>query len=168
VASTTPEAVTAPAQPLAIKRSVVRVVALYLVSFGLYHFYWFYVTRQEVSRELGTDDDAALQTAGLLVPILNWFIIYWLWRDINRCRAWAGLSEFLWPLYLILSILGLSFIFFPLVVSHLNEYWDTRTGGQATNAPVTRNEKIVVAVGALLWLLTIAGVVIAIIVAATS
>jgi hypothetical protein len=41
-------------------------------------------------------------------------------------------------------------------------------GGQATDAPVTRNEKIVVAVGALLWLLTIAGVVIAIIVAATS
>jgi hypothetical protein len=148
---------TSPAAPggdqLAIKRSVVRALGFGILSFGLYTFYWFYVTRKEVSRELGTDDDAALQTAGLLVPVLNWVITYWLWRDINHLRARVGLPEFSIPLYLVLSILGLMVIFYPLVVSHLNEYWDRRTGGLATNAVVTRNEKLVVAAGALLWVL---------------
>lgn len=156
------------AQPFATKRSVLRVIGLSVLSFGLYHFYWFNVTRKELTRELGTQDDAALQTAGLLVPGLNWVITYWLWRDINASRARAGLSEFSIPVYLVLSILGLSPIFFSLVVTHLNEYWDWRTGGRATDAPVTRNEKIVVAVGALLWLLMVAAFVAAIIVAATS
>ena len=152
----------------AIKRSVLRAIGFTVLSFGLYSFYWFYVTRKELTRELGTQDNAALQTAGLLVPILNWVIIYWLWRDINSLRARVGLSEFSIPLYLVLSIIGLAPIFYCLVASDLNEYWDWRSGGQATDAPVTRNEKIVVAVGALLWLLWILGVVVAILVAATS
>lgn len=168
LATATPQGAAPPAQSFAIKRGAGRVIGLYLLSFGLYHFYWFYVTRKELSRELATDDDAGLQTAGLLVPILNWFIIYWLWRDINRCRTWVGLSEFSIPLYLILSIIGLSPVFFALVVTHLNEYWDWRSGGQATNAPVTRNEKIVVALGALLWVLSVLAFVIAIIVAVAS
>lgn len=146
-----------------MKRSVVRALGFGVLSFGLYNFYWFNVTRKEVSRELGTDDDAALQTAGLLVPVLNWVITYWLWRDINRLRARVGLSEFSIPLYLVLSILGLAVIFYALVVYHLNEYWDRRAGGHARDAPVTRNEKLVVAAGALLWVLW--GVSIAVIVA---
>ncbi len=154
-------------EPLAIKRSVVRALGFGVLSFGLYNFYWFNVTRKEVSRELGTDDDAALQTAGLLVPVLNWVITYWLWRDINRLRARAGLSEFSIPLYLVLSILGLAVIFYALVVYHLNEYWDRRTGGRATDAVVTRNEKLVVAAGALLWVLWLVAIVVIIVVAAS-
>lgn len=163
-----PPAPTASGGPFAIKRSVLRAIGFTLLSFGLYHFYWFNVTRKEVSRELGTDDDAALQTAGLLVPILNWIIIYWLWRDINVARTRVGLPEFSLPVYLVLSILGLAPIFYCLVASSLNEYWDRRTGGQATDAPVTRNEKLVVALGALLWLLWALIVVVIIVVAATT
>jgi hypothetical protein len=154
-------------EPLAIKRSVIRALGFGVLSFGLYNFYWFYVTRKEASRELGTDDDAALQTAGLLVPVLNWVITYWLWRDINRLRARVGLSEFSIPLYLVLSIIGLMVIFYALVVSHLNEYWDRRTGGRATNAPVTRNEKLVVAAGALLWLVWAGSIAVVVAVAAS-
>ncbi len=138
-----------------------------MLSLGIYHFYWFNVTRKEVSRELRTDDDAALQTAGLLVPVLNWVITYWLWRDINVARTRVGLSEFSIPLYLVLSILGLWPIFYALVAHHLNEYWDWRTGGLATDAAVTRNEKLVVAAGALLWLLWLAIIVVVIVIAAT-
>ncbi len=154
-------------EPLAIKRSVIRVLGFGVLSFGLYTFYWFYATRKEVSRELGTDDDAALQTAGLLVPVLNWVITYWLWRDINRLRARVGLPEFSIPLYLVLSILGLMVIFYALVVSHLNEYWDQRTGGRATDTVITRNEKLVVAAGALLWVLWAVSIAVVIAVAAS-
>ena len=94
-------------------------------------------------------------------------ITYWLWRDINRLRARAGLSEFSIPLYLVLSILGLAVIFYALVVYHLNEYWDRRTGGRRRTRVVTRNEKLVIAAGALLWVLWAASIVVVIVVAAS-
>lgn len=136
-----------------IKRSVARVLGFSVLSFGLYTFYWFHVTREELKHELRSDDNAALQTAGLLVPILNYVITYWLWRDINAARRWLGLPEFSIPLYLVLSILGLAPIFYSLVVTKLNEYWDRRTGGHAVDAPITTAEKVVVVVGALIWVL---------------
>ena len=139
-----------------------------ILSFGLYAFYWFYVTREQMTREVGGNDQVGLQTAGLLVPILNIFITYWLWRDINIARTRVGLPEFNIPVYLVLSILGLSPIFYGLVVSKLNEYWDHRTGGQATDAPVTGGEKAVVAVGAILLVLYILLILLVIILAAAS
>lgn len=152
-------------QGYAVKRGVGRVVGFTLLSLGLYSFYWFYVTREQVTREIGADDNAGLQTAGLLVPILNIFIVYWLWRDINVARTRVGLQEFPIPVYLILSLIGLSPIFYCLVVSKLNEYWDRRTGGQAVDAPVTGGEKAVVAIGAAFLVLWILGTILLIILA---
>lgn len=152
----------------AVKRGVGRVLGFSVLSFGLYGFYWFYVTREQMTREVGGDDNAGLQTAGLLVPILNIFIIYWLWRDINIARTRVGLDEFSIPVYLVLSLLGLSPIFYCLVVSKLNEYWDRRTNGQATDAPVTGGEKAVVAVGLVLLVLYIVFILLIIILAAAT
>jgi len=154
----------APQQPVgvqtyAVKRGVGRVLGFSVLSFGLYTYYWFYVTREQLTSEIGGDDDAGLQTAGLLVPILNIFIIYWLWRDINIARTRVGLPEFSIPLYLVLSLIGLAPIFYCLVVSKLNEYWDRRLGGQAADAPVTGGEKAVVAVGAVFLVLYIVGII---------
>lgn len=149
-----------------VKRGAGRVLGFSILSFGLYGFYWFYVTREQMTREVGGDDNVGLQTAGQIVPILNFVIIYWLWRDINIARTRVGLPEFNIPVYLVLSILGLSPIFYCLVVSRLNEYWDRRTNGQATDAPVTGGEKAVVAVGAVLMLLYILFIIVAIILAA--
>src|SRR5687767_14941409 len=61
---------------LAIKRSVGRVIGLSILSFGIYTYYWFYVTRKQVNGEIGSTDDPGLYTAGLLVPILNVIITY--------------------------------------------------------------------------------------------
>lgn len=152
----------------AVKRGVGRVLGFSILSFGIYGFYWFYVTREQMTREVGGDDNVGLQTAGQIVPVLNFVIIYWLWRDINIARTRVGLPEFNIPVYLVLSILGLSPIFFCLVVSRLNEYWDRRTNGQATDAPVTGGEKAVVAVGAALLLLYILFIILVIILAAAA
>jgi len=46
-------------------------------------------------------DEATLHTLGLLVPILNFFIIFWLWRDLNALRERFGLSEFPAVAYLV-------------------------------------------------------------------
>ena len=45
-----------------------------------------------MNAELGKNDDAALHTAGMLVPFLNWYLIYLLWKDISDARVRIGLS----------------------------------------------------------------------------
>ena len=155
---------------LAIKRGVGRVIGLSILSFGLYGYYWFYVTRKQVNGEIGSTDDAGLYTAGLLVPILNVIITYWLWRDIALLRQRAGLPDFNVVLWLVLTMFVpfAALAIYPMVVNRLNEYWDVRTGGAAVTAPVTSGEKIVVGIGIALWVLFLLIIVVAIVAAVAS
>jgi hypothetical protein len=137
----------------AVKRSVLRVLLLSFVSFGLYALYWFYVTRQRVTRELGSDDNAGLQTLGMFVPILNYVIYYWLYRDVDKLQRSAGASGFQAVLYAVLMIISpINIIILALVISELNKYWDTKSGGQATEAKFTGGEIAVTVLGAAMWL----------------
>jgi hypothetical protein len=183
-----------------IKYSVIRVFGLSWVTSGLYWFYWFYQNRKLISRDLGTDDNAGLQTVGLIVPILNLFVLYWIYRDINRLRKnqnlegfSAGLYVFL-PLGLVFGGLGLLiigiiaaaagaaadntalaftgaavfmipailalitggilyYVFAGLAISKLNNYWDVRSGNQASDAKFSQGEIIVIVIGVALWVL---------------
>lgn len=154
---------------LAVKRSVLRVLVFAILSGGLYSFYWFYVTRKRATEELGTNDQVGLQTLGLIVPILNFFIIYWLFRDIDKLQKNAGLAGFP-ALWFVVGPIILSFIpfvnfiagivwlvIYGLVISKYNEYWDKKSNGQATDAKVTTNEVLVVVGGiviqVLFWIL---------------
>jgi hypothetical protein len=143
-----------------------------ILTFGLWGFYWFYTTRKEVDLELGGQrDDALLHTLGLLIPILNFFCIYWLWRDISLLCQRSGVGEFSPGGYLagliVLSFIGLGApIFYSLVLSKLNEFWDRRAGGVAPVRPVATAEKVVVGIGIALLLLYFLIIVIVIIAAA--
>ncbi|MEX2252682.1 MAG: hypothetical protein WD649_00875 [Thermoleophilaceae bacterium] len=134
--------------PYAVKYPGGRVWIFSILSFGFYTFYWFYRNRKLLDGEYGDRDDAVLHTCGLLVPVLNYFITYWLWRDLNELRLRYGLSEFTVAGYLVGTILGLSPIFYSLALGHTNEYWEARTAGHAVDAPVTTEEKVIVGIGA--------------------
>lgn len=84
----------APTNELAVKRSALRVIGLSIITNGIYHFYWFYVTRQRLTKMVSGKDQVGLQTVGLIVPILNAFILYWLFRDISKVRETQKLSTF--------------------------------------------------------------------------
>lgn len=154
---------------LAIKRGVGRVIGFSIVSW-IYGYYWFFVTRKQLNSELGNTDDAGLYTAGLLVPILNIIITYWLWRDIDALRRRVGLPEFNVILWIVLAsfVPFAAFAIYPMIVVRLNEYWDVRTQGAAVTAPVTSGEKIVVGIGAALWALMLLVIVIVVVAASSS
>jgi hypothetical protein len=145
-----------------------RAWIFFILSFGLWGFYWFYKTRKEVDRELGGyNDDAVLHTVLLIVPIANFVVIYWLWRDISLLCTRSGVGEFSAGGYLagliILSCVGLGApIFYTLVLSKLNDYWDRRAGGVAPTRPIVTAEKIVVGIGIALFVLYVLIVIIAI------
>jgi hypothetical protein len=127
---------------LAIKRSFWRCALASIASFGIYTFWWFYQYRRRISAELGKTDDAALHTVGLLVPFLNYYLIYLLWKDISDARIRIGLSEIPAVAYIIGAIF-IAPVFYGIVNAQLNEYWDHRTAGQAADAPWTSGEKLV-------------------------
>jgi hypothetical protein len=155
---------------LAIKRGVGRVIGFSILSFGIYTYYWFFVTRKQLNGELGSTDDPGLYTAGLLVPVLNIVVTYWLWRDISLLRQRVGLPEFNVVLWIVLAMFVpfAALIVYPMVVNRLNEYWDVRTGGAAVTAPVTRGEKIVLGVGVAFWVIFLLIIVVAIVAALAS
>jgi hypothetical protein len=166
-----PPAAPPPAQPVqpaamaavegwAVKRSVVRVVLL--LFGGTYIFYWFYNTRPKVTAELGTHDNLTAQTWGLLVPILNWFIIYWLLRDIAEVRRRMGMPNDLDAVVMLVIWIFVSPAGIGLSQNQLNEYWDRRSNGYATDAPLTFAE-VLAAVA--LWIFFILLAVIIIIIA---
>ena len=106
-----------------------------------------------------------MKTACLLIPIYNYFLIYGLWEDLNKLRkSRFGLPD-MNSLVLLLFAIFIPFAVlysFPKVAIALNEYWDHRTHGQARDAPVTRVEKILAAIGPVLIALVVVLIVLAV------
>jgi hypothetical protein len=145
-----------PAEAYAVKRGLGRCVGFSVLSFGAFPFFWLYTHRRLLDAEMGQGrDDAVLHTLGLLVPVLNVFITYWLWRDLVALRLRVGLPEFPVVPYAVGSIF-LAPLFYCLVLPQLNEYWDVRLQGWAQEAPVTTAEKVIVGIGIGLWVLWVA------------
>lgn len=88
------------------KRSVVGVILLTLVTFGIYHIYWYVKTKDEMVA-LGAD----IPTGWLLiVPIAN---IYWIWKwctgveHVTRGKTSAPVAMLL---MILLGIIGTAII----------------------------------------------------------
>jgi hypothetical protein len=155
-----------PPEAYAVKRGLGRAWGFSILSLGIWGYWWFYVHRKLLDGELGAGrDDAVLHTVGLFVPILNFFILYWLWRDISALRTRVGLPDFPAGAYVVGAIF-LAPVVYSFVLVKLNEYWDVRTQGLAIDAPMTTGEKVAVGVGAaffVLWvLLIVVGIIVAI------
>jgi hypothetical protein len=156
-----------PAEAYAVKRSLGRCIGFTALSFGGWAFYWLYTHRKLFDGELGRGrDDAVLHTVGYMVPIWNFFILYWLWRDLNELRMRVGLPAFPVGGY-VAGAIFLAPVFFCLVAVKVDEYWNARLGAWATEAPVTTVERVILAIGAVIWLLEILLFVLVIVLALT-
>lgn len=152
-----------PASEWRVKRSLGRCWGFSIASFGIYAPYWVYITRRLLDRELQHGrDDATFHTVGIFIPILNYFVTYWIWRDIDRLRRSIGLPPFEVGLFVGLTVIGGAPVTYSIVLNRLNEYWDHRSQGWAQDAPVTSGEKLVVAAGAVFWLLFVLVLIVAI------
>ena len=157
---------------MAVRRSYLRVVGFSATSLGVYTIYWFYVTRKQLTKELGTSDQVGLQTLGLFVPILNFFITYWLWRDIDLLRQRVGLERFDVGKYMAANVVGaffgLQFVVYLLVLEKLNHYYDRSRGGRAPDAPITSAEIAVAVVPGVVFALLFVLIIVVTILSATA
>ena len=151
--------------PWAVKYPLGRAIGYGALSWGLWTFYWFHRNRRLLDGETGRGrDDATLHTLGLLVPVLNAFIVYWVWRDVDELRRRFGLSEF--PVVpFVVGAVFLPWLFYCLVLPKVNELWDVRTQGLAVDAETATAEKVILAAGGVFWLLWALAIVLALVLA---
>jgi len=88
------------------KRSVVAVILLTFITFGIYHIYWYVKTKDEM-----VEQGADIPTGWLLiVPIAS---IYWLWKwsegveHVTRGKMSAGVS---FLLIFLLPLIGMAIL----------------------------------------------------------
>ncbi len=144
-------AIAAPDPNTAVLRSLGRCFGLTLISGGLWAFAWIYHQAKEVSPRVGEQASAGGRTFGALIPIVNYFVIYWSWRDIDRYAKQSGTQGIPVVLFLILSIFisPLAIVFYFITQSRLNAAHLAATGGTATKAPMYRADWIAVGLGIL-------------------
>jgi hypothetical protein len=150
-------------------RSVGRCVALLILSWGLWGFAWVYHTTKEVSPRVNRPESPSKRTWMYLVPILNLFVIYWCWRDIEEYTKRARVQTFDLLLWFILTIVisPVAFYSYPMVQSRLNEAHLAATNGQAQNAPMEAIDWIMLAVGWVFFLLWWGFIVLIVVVASS-
>jgi hypothetical protein len=142
--------------PYAVKYGLSRAWGFSALTWGLWTGFWLHRNRRLFDGELGQGkDDAWFHTIGLFIPILNIFVLYWLYRDLDELRRRAGLGGISVPLYVVGGVFAAP-IAYSIALGRVNELWDVRTGGLAVDAPRTTGETVVLAVGAAFWVLYVA------------
>jgi len=139
-----------------VKFSQRRAWGLSIVTWGVWAVWWLHATRQRFDAQLGDGrNDALKHTLLYFVPIANYFVIYWLWRDMDVLRRRVGLEPMPVGGYVLGAVL-LAPVFFTMSLNRYNEYWDARLEGRAHDAPYVTSEKIAIAVGVVVFLLYMA------------
>ena len=147
-------------QQFATRRSVGKCILLLIVSAGLWGLAWVYHTGKEVAQQgLGNSDaNPGWRAVGFLIPIVNYFILYFSWRDIEKFCKKVGSKDFPLVLYFILTIIipFVAIFTYISVQGKMNDAFDAASGGQAAEAPMETIDWATVAIGILLWIGVIA------------
>jgi hypothetical protein len=155
-ASASPEAAFggAPAGGPNVIRSVGSCFGWLLLSFGLWGFAWIYNNLTEIGNAMRKDTNATLKTVLYLVPIVNLFVLYFVWKDVDEFVEGTGEQGFSVILYTLLTIfIPFAAIFtFISVQNKLNAAWTRATNGSAEKAELGTFGLVTVIVGVLFWI----------------
>jgi hypothetical protein len=145
--------------PYGVKYGLGRAWGFSVLSFGAWTGYWLFRQRKLFDGEFAQGrDDAVFHTIGLFVPVLNVFVLYWLYRDFDELRRRAGLGGIPVALYVIGGVF-LAPVMYSIALGQVNELWDVRTQGHAVDAPVTTVEKVLIGIGIGIWALYLLAIV---------
>jgi hypothetical protein len=141
--------------PYSRSRALWQIFILYITTCGLYFFYWFYKTSQDLYDNQPNMVKPLWRTLGLLVPLLNIYLLWKLFSDIKKRCAQARIAFPFYPSLVTLifilcsalyrlpnlfSFLGFSSVLPVLLVQNtLNQYW------QKEEAPLTAPRKFSIA-----------------------
>lgn len=65
-----------------------------LITFGLYHIYWFYLNWSLLKRERDSRINPVLNTLCLIIPFYNFYMVYKCFKEINALVVEAGMKPY--------------------------------------------------------------------------
>lgn len=158
-ATPSPEAAfgAAPAGGPKVVRSVGSCAGWLILSFGLWGFAWIYNTLTEIGDAMRKDTNATLKTVLFLVPIVNLFVLYFVWKDVDEFVEGTGEQGFSVILYTLLTIfIPFAAIFTYISVQNkLNAAWMRASNGSAQKADLGTLGMVTVVIGVIFWVLYI-------------
>jgi len=111
--------------------SLRRFVVLYILSFGLYMFYWYYCSLKELKEQQGLDISPGWRTAAFCIPVVNLFLLYGLFKRIDQAAESAD-SE---PRHSAGWMMA-AFLLIPMAINCLTGQWMTHESFMAAPALV--------------------------------
>jgi hypothetical protein len=140
----------------AVIRSVGKCILLLIVSGGLWSFAWMYHTTKEVSSRVNQPPPSpGLRTVLMILPVVNYVMLFLAWQDIDKYAKQARAKDFPLILFFVLTLIipFVALYTYPTVQSRMNDAHRAATGGQATDAPLDTLDKVLVGIGLAFWLL---------------
>ena len=81
-----------PPQPYSRAQPAWQMVVLSLMTLWLYHVYWFYRNWRDLRDQVGLRIDAGWRAAGILVPVLNFFLALRQFREVKQMASAKAVS----------------------------------------------------------------------------
>jgi len=121
-----PEPTGANSGPLGERRGIFFVIAITIITFGIYHLYWVYKVYEEMKRHTGDGLGGVLGLViALVIGVVNYFVIPseigQMYRGDGRDAPMSGWTG----LWIILPIVGW-FVWVVKVQGALNRYWESK------------------------------------------
>jgi len=160
-------------QPYSYFQPIGRLVFLWVTTFGVYIFYWFYKTAKQLKNHRNLRIQPGWQTLGLIVPILNLVLLQNLFVEIDDSAEEVGVTNRHKPVNMlgatiilnlmyrlphpayILGLLGV--IPFAMLQNTLNQYWSHEFPESAIRKSFYWYEIVFASIGICIWILVIIG-----------
>jgi ACR3 family arsenite efflux pump ArsB len=84
------------------RRNLLGQFIVYIVTFGLYMFYWYYSTLDEMAKFQGERTESFLWTVGMLIPIVNLFAMWKHASTVDKLTDGKYPAILLWLLWIFL------------------------------------------------------------------
>lgn len=147
-----------------------HLVLLYITTFGLYFFYWFYQTNKQLYGHQGIDNKPALRTLGLIIPLLNIYLLWVFFSDTQKFTrngfqypGWLTVafivSSALYRLPSLFSFIGFISVLPVIVVQKtLNAYWKKEQPDLPEKTQLSWVEILICCLGAIILIMAAIGI----------
>jgi hypothetical protein len=121
-----------------LRRNPLGVVGLWLITFGIYAFYWYWKINDELRQV--EHDDSISPTRSLMAVLFGWIIIVppfiAVWNTAKHVEAFerrVGVQQTIEPILVLVLMFLLVIANGAYLQDHLNRGWDAAAGGSVND-----------------------------------
>ena len=141
------------------KKSWPLVLTLSILTFGYYQIYWYYQVSNQVKKEVNKKYNPTLRALLLIIPLVSWFIVYYLAGDISDLQKKAKIKGIISPGFILVIAIFTKGLFYPAILQNAFNNYVTHQREDAVFSKMTWVEWLILIFAILFWGLVIIDVI---------